>query len=1346
MPSSTATRTQPGPEALQQRLAAVRRRLRFVAICRGAGWLVAALLVPLALVGLLDWASHLPQLVRAVLLVVTLTGAGLVALHYLVGPLSARSDDLTLALRVEEQFPGFNDSLASTVQFLEATNAPSTAESASLRRVAIQRTLGRAQGLDFTRVVDSRGLRAAVTSATAAVAAVAVLTVLFPSLAVIALVRFAAPFGACDWPHKTQIEVEAPRPRIGRNEPFEVRARLRGVIPDQASVTILYEGLPQVSLSTDVVREGPDGGRLSVRLAPDRVQRNFRFRVAANDSVSDEYSVSVLPPPVLVPLGPDEPSPRVRLHYPPYTGLASPESLPAGSGNVDAVLGTGVSFRARADRPLRSAEIEFLPEDRSTAPALFLAALAANNACSAISAVAGGQTVWARVPTVLDADRCTFSVDFSPRAAGLYALHFEDESGLGATRLFELHLRADPAPVVQLERPSPARDLLAVLPDAILTLRASADDPTFAVRSVYLEYRVGKDSATRRSTLHEPSSIGDRVAPATGAGLRAANLRPRWQRVDVRRPLLVSAFQHEDGTPAAEGDVIYLTVSADDFDDVTPDKQPGRSHEVEIRVIGRETLDVVINQEQTRIQQDLLRLREKEREALAKVTAVENDLKKGLPFGPDQLDQVLQAEQAQQQLREQISTEQDGLRARAERVLEALRQNRLENSPERGRVENVARELDRLAAGELEQAEAQLANARTRAEARDESRKGERLENRAGEPPPNASAVPEKNSEKSAESAHAEPAQKEASASGEKTNPAPRNEAERQTTDDNKRATAELLREQPKKREIPEPSPAGLNESLAQARHHQEEIERTLSDLLRRMEPWTNSREIKGEAGRLLQEQQKVEAAVQDLLDKKAIPQGLFRDKLTDSQRAELEALSAAQKKLEERTGQLLDKMGRVAEERKDKDAATAQELQDARGQALKDNVTGQMRDAAEQLNQNQLSKARQNQKGSTKGLKQLLKNLEERREAELERLAKKSRENEKELDQLFQEEERLKKKVKEAEAIADPREREQALQTLHRRQKELADKARDLLQRLSRDDNAGRAGRALDQAGEKMDQAAQRLSRGENADQALEDALDRLDEARAEAERATDRVEDELGREQRARVTDVLRGLKERQEAQTAEARRVQARLRDALEQKTSTRPAWISLGDVARNQEHLGNEVAEIAKKELTGVPVFAGLVKRSATAMADASKRLAEVRMSPEPAKLPDAEAARLQELATRRLDQVMNALKEDTGGGRMARAPAGGGGEGGGGQGGPSDDGLPQGAQLKVLKKMQEDVNRRSEAFARDHPDPRKIDEAAKAQLQSIASDQKDVAELLEQLRSGGEPDAPGGDNP
>jgi hypothetical protein len=1346
MPTTTAVRARPNPESLRQRLGVVRRRLRLVAATRGIGWLISASLVPLLVGGLLDWRFQLPPLVRGVLLVATLAMAGTVAVRYLFRPMAGQTDDLTLALRIEERFPGFNDALASTVQFLGRAEGDVPLESESLRRAAIEGTLGRAQGLDFTRVVDSRGLRSAVLTAAMVVAAFVALAVVFPVTARTALVRIADPFGRHEWPRQTQIEVVTPRERIGRNEAFEVRAALHGVIPDQASVTVEYDGLPPITLTGEVAKADPSSGRFLARLPPDRVQRSFRFRVAANDAVSRDYSVVVLPPPVLVPLGPDEPSPRVQLFYPRYTDLASPATLPAGTGNVEAVSGTAVSFRARADRALRSAAIEFLPEERATAPCLFLSALGARHVLAVASAIAGGHTVWSPVPALLDEDHCAFTVDFLPRANGLYALHFEDQSGLAGNRIFELHLRADPAPAVQLDRPSPARDLLSVLPDATLTLHATADDPIFAVRNVFLEYRVGRDALPARLSLYDRDTLAARIAPVAGPGVLAAPPRPRPQRVEIDQPLPVESLVHDDGSPPREGEAILLTVCADDFDDVTLDKQPGRSHEVEIHIVGREALDVAINQEQTRLQRDLLRTREKERDALSKVTSVENDLKKGTPFGPDQLDQVLQAEQAQQQVREQITTEKDGLRARAERVLETLRQNHLTNSPERGRVQDVARELDRLSGAELNQAESQLASARTRAELPEEKPAAEREpanEARRAQARAAEEAARDKMAEaaKAGEAAEHAPDQKESARLKAEAETA-RKQAE--TLQDKARELSQSVKEP--SRDSPDSSASARpREALSDARHHQEEIEKTLTELLQRMEPWTSSREIKGEAGRLLQEQQKLQTAVEELSQRKDIQPGASRENLTDAQRAELDAMSSAQKKLEERTTQLLDKMGRVAEERKQKDPATAQELQDARERAVSENITSKMQEAADQVSKNQLGKARKNQRDSAAALKQLLKDLEERREAELERLAKKSREAEKELDQLFQEQERLKKKMKEAEAIADPKQREEALQSLHRQQKELNDKAKDLLQRLTRDDSAGRGRQSLGQAAEKMEQAAQQLSRGEDANPAMDDALDRLDEARAEAEQNTDRVEDELGREQRARIADILKRFKERQDALVAETVRVQRRLRETAEKGAITRPFRSSLGDLATNQDDLGKEVVELAKKELKDTPVFAGLAKRSADAMAAAGRRLSRVRAPGfPPDRLPDVEAASLQATAARRLEQVMSAIKDDDSGGRLSRASGGGGGSGAGGAG---DEGLPPTAQLKVLRKMQQDINRRTESFARDHQDPEKIDDAAKSQLQAIMTDQKDVSELLEQLRGGAEPEsAPEGGRP
>src|SRR5262249_32011886 len=146
-------------------LLAVRRHLRLVVTLRGGCWVVALLLFATALGGLVDWRFHLPALVRAFLLTSTLGAAGYVGHRYLVQPLLAKTDDLSLALLLETHYPVLNDSLASALQFLEQQKEVVSGVSSSLRREAVRRALEVAKVLDFHAVVDRRGSRLASFSA-----------------------------------------------------------------------------------------------------------------------------------------------------------------------------------------------------------------------------------------------------------------------------------------------------------------------------------------------------------------------------------------------------------------------------------------------------------------------------------------------------------------------------------------------------------------------------------------------------------------------------------------------------------------------------------------------------------------------------------------------------------------------------------------------------------------------------------------------------------------------------------------------------------------------------------------------------------------------------------------------------------------------------------------------------------------------------------------------------------------------------------------------------------------------------------------------------------------------------
>ena len=142
-----------------------------------------------------------------------------------------------------------------------------------------------------------------------------------------------------------------------------MRGRVRGVIPPQATIVFRFEGFFNLEHHCDIKTDESGVGKLATRLEAGRVQRNFRFQVKANDAVSAEYRVEVLPPPSLVALD-SKPSPQLQVVFPAYTGLPSPETLSPGTGNIDAVVGTTVRLRARVDRPLKRAWIAYQPEQR----------------------------------------------------------------------------------------------------------------------------------------------------------------------------------------------------------------------------------------------------------------------------------------------------------------------------------------------------------------------------------------------------------------------------------------------------------------------------------------------------------------------------------------------------------------------------------------------------------------------------------------------------------------------------------------------------------------------------------------------------------------------------------------------------------------------------------------------------------------------------------------------------------------------------------------------------------------------------------------------------------------------
>ena len=1298
------------PKRLFGRLAWLRFRLRMNAAVQGIAAVAAILLGGIAVAGLLDWRFQLPPLVRALILVSQLAAAGWAFIRWLLLPLLTPADNLHLALRLENQNPQLNDILASAVSFLQDPSDQEEVSSPLLRKVTVRRAMRMADECDYGTLLNRRGVFYSLLGLAAALAVALPPVLKAPHAIPTALRRLTMPFGSSMWPAQTKLRIVSPDRfpyRLALGEAFEVHGELSGYVPERATFTVWFEGMPPSdSIWVVGARDSGDRGTVVARVEASRISRNFHFRLKANDADTGWLEVQVLPPPELVPLD-GRPSPQIRLEYPRYTDLA-PRQMPDGGSSFEAVAGTSAHLRAATNRPIALSYLVYRPEIPSLSIAAALAPLPSVHALEATSAAAGGQSVWAAVPVRLGREGRLLDVTFTPRVSGVYELRFEDETGFGSSRLIDIRVLPDPAPTVTLDRPSASHDSLTVTPNASLPLKSAIADAMFAVRSAWLEYRTNKSEMGRRFYFdHQqygqllPRMFSTAVPP----------LRLRWQNLLIDNRLEVASFRHADQSPLREGDLLVIQMAADDFDDVTFDKAPGRSHEVELRIVSPAALDAMLNKDQAALRQSLLQLQKWQKEAREKVQQAAEKLTPEGKIRPESLEQLLQAEQQQQQIRSKVGDEKEGLRAEANRIRQAQRDNRLPPSASRDRAETVAGELDRLGREELEPIEPLLNSAR-------ESAGSE----------PNKPAEPQK------------------------TNP------------------------------------------LAEALKHQREAEKTIDSLLQRLEPWSGANELRGETRALLTEQEKVNDQTGKL--EQEIASGQSRPTLSQEQQEQLDRAGARQEALAGQAKDLLDKVGRVTKEKQEQEQARlaeakqldataaererlaeqeeneqrkgvlqreAQQMRTAaqekretaadlhkEAHALKEaekaaaeskqqddpsaapeKMDANAKQAAQNIRDNKLGEARKRQEQTAKTMSKMLDALEERRRDDLDRLAKKMRDAEQKLDALMDKQERLQKKVREAQQIADPVQRDQELERLAREQEKLRDEAKDLAQELSRL-KAGSASQTLSRAGQEMANANERLQRGEKADDVQEDALEKLDRAQDELEKAREQVEEELMREKIAKVADLVKGIRDRQEAAVRETKRIHDAARRAKEWR---RELQASIGGLRETEEGLARELDSLSEKHFRLMKIIAKMMEQASAAMRQASARLdAELddqKDRPEFDAAADdkfkAEVLKWQEMALRRLDQFLDAIKEDKKNQAQGDSPSA---EGKQPQGGRDD--VPPLAQLKALRALQAEINQQTERFAQDHADPAKLTGADKAELELLRKMQRDIADLIQEF--------------
>jgi hypothetical protein len=1335
-------------EALPVQLADIGRARKRVAVAAGLFAFVATFVGIATLAGFLDAAIHLGALPRALLLVLLLGACGVVWVRGVVRPLRYQTDALAIALELENRFPNLNDALASAIDFL-GPHEDGIENERPKRRAGVSNRLAaavvrvaerKASRLPLDHIVPTGKCWRVLWLCLAVVAVALPLALWNTTRAATAVVRLADPFGAHPWPTKTQIQVLAPEQfpaRVSKGEPFELQFAVRGVLTGPATVRVRVDGggdfEEQFPLAPNNDPKHPGAAVVTARFDSARVSSNFAVRITANDADTDWQEVTVVPPPRLVPLD-GRPSPQFHATPPAYTGLI-PVQLPDGAAVIEVPTGTVLRFRAATDARLSAATLVFAGDRSAVVGAAPVAFLGHTNSFAAIGAQGLAAELGADIPVTISGDGTRLAADFIPPLSGSYALKLTDETGLTGTRLIEIRLTVDPVPVVTLARPLAGFDPPLLAPTANVLISTTAEDKLYGVRRSFLEYRIGREGATRVVPLAQ--ALNAPPGPLAAVVGAPATVQLQATTVEVTRVIPVSAFLRDDGLPVREGDLLVLRAAADDWDDVAALKGPGRSvAEVEIRIASPEMIEAWLQKELATFRPDLVRLRDQERDARQKVTDVVPQ--PGGTVTPADRDRLVAGEQVQRQVRGKVGDARDGMRAKADLLRATVQANNLPKSNTTDRVEIVATELGRIADRDLGTIEQNLAEARQL-----------------------ASQVP----------------------------PAPGQDQQ----------LADFLRKTVRYQKNVEDTATALLDRLSQwggageirgeARVLRDSILRQLvaNEHLKdrvpegKLNPTPDEqRELDRAMGRV---EQSAEQASQ--LINRATNLAREKDKQAADFRSQAEAKEKLATDLRAQAGQTTNPVEQSALSAKasaaaataadlravaDKAAAEAAALRRGIDAAEGDDLPQGLRDAGRALHNNQQGTGADRMRTAVDRLDKLAGALTETEPDAVPELAKNFKSAADQLNALADAQDELRKKVEAASRITDPEKRQAALKELAKEQDQLIERGRELLQKLTRD-KADEAAKDTRSALNKMESARDDLEKGQSAGRAQAEAVDRLDTARDRLDVASAQAGRQLSDEKRRKLADQVKALFERQKAAVAETKRIH----DAVARtKEWDKPLLQSYSDIETVREkEIALEVRKLAENEFAPLPVFARFLTDAATAI-DAACELIKNRredvtdpdpnaaFDPELELTRDRKVMKPMELALRRLEQLANSLQPDDPKNQPDRKngnpppkppqnpqnpqanPNGGGGE---------RDVVPPLAQLKALRALQDDLNKRTAEFAKEHPDPDKLTDEEKVELKDLEQAQREIAELFEKMAKlfekhelPGGPDGPPGGPP
>jgi hypothetical protein len=667
---------------LEQQLGEIRRRARQTVWAQGLCWGALVLVGSLLAAGFGDWALHFDDAgVRVILALAILGGAGWVIYRRLFVPLQVPLGNLDVALRVEERYPGFKDSLASTVQFLEGKADPRIG-SPVLQRAVIERTLSQIGTLDFHDVVETREARRMALAAGCVCLVAMTVAGLNLSHTSLALQRLMFPFSAPAWPRDTNLRLlnsDLKPLEMKEGEPLRISTgdRLRlyaenttGRLPSK--IVLEYKADGRVASETMRPTSLNDSSGTMRELAVGEIpsaRQEVAFRAVGGDHRDMPwFRVLVIPPPVIETI-------RVTLTHPRYLNRPA-ERLPEGVGHVQGYLGTRVDVEATANKPLKSAALRIRDQERR--------------------------------PAIIAADGKRLSASFVIAEVGIHSYRFDltDEQGFEDPDppRYEIRGIQDLEPEVRIE--APAADMQVTAEAEVLVRAVARDD--LGLKELRLQFKPDWSDA---GTI---PLFGGPAVPMQHAAEHV------WKIAELK--------------PAAGGRIVFHAEATDEFElksdlgigAAATAPHIGRSTSRTLTIVSAEEKSEELAQRQANLMNDLQRAFQLQKLASEQVGELRLQLQNAGELRPQDLDTLQRTEMSQREVAGQLTARVTGVAARAEEILSELRGNKLHDPEGERRLGGITAELQRLGEERFPAIEQGLI----------QSRKLSQTERREGDPSP----------------------------------------------------------------------------------------------------------------------------------------------------------------------------------------------------------------------------------------------------------------------------------------------------------------------------------------------------------------------------------------------------------------------------------------------------------------------------------------------------------------------------------------------------------------------------------------------------------------------------------